>query len=843
MVASASGIGSKRSQRRSKSEIKRGQSRPVPVPVNQDAIPLVLRQRAQWVAWKWERRENTRTGKAEWTKPPIDVHTGKHASSTNPSTWTTFQHAFDYYRQHRPDIDGPGFVFTSEAGIVGVDLDECRDPETGTIDDWANEIIARFRSYTEVSPTQTGVKIFVRGTLPEGERNRCGNIELYSRARFFTVTGNQLPGTPPTVEERQAELEELQRSLKQDTRSKGKTSQRAGNQASMSDLELVEKAKNASDGAKFSRLWSGDISGYPSHSEADQALCNLLAFWTGRDAARIDALFRQSGLFRDKWEREDYRRKTIEKTLAGRTEFYSPNGQAHNSGATASTGGTPPPPNDTGHAGSEDAGSRPSTPEAEDDPHRLARLILEEHRKPDGLGLRYWREEFRFWNGTVYRTLPAKELRAQACQRIKEEFDRLAAQAARHRKQGQSVKDNGKKTPPVARKVTAQLLTNTLQALAGMTLLPSTVEPPTWLEGQDPFTAGELLTCNNGLIHLPSFVSAQDYSHALTPRFFSPNGLGYDFNPNAGQPVEWLRFLKRVWPADRDADTSAALQEWFGYCLLPDTRQHKILMIVGPKRSGKGTIARVLRALIGIDNTTAPTLAGLGSNFGLWPLLGKTLAIISDARLSGRSDAAIVVERLLSISGEDAQTIDRKCMSHVTTKLPVRFVILTNELPRLSDASGAIVSRIIVLRQTLSWYGQEDIHLTDRLLRELPSILLWAIDGWKRLQERGCFVQPMSGQMLIADLEDLASPVSAFIRERCTLQEGAEIFVRDLFAAWKSWCEEKGRKGPGTEQSFGRDLRAALPALNMRQPRLGDGRVRVYEGIRLRELGDEEGEN
>ena len=112
-------------------------------------------------------------------------------------------------------------------------------------------------------------------------------------------------------------------------------------------------------------------------------------------------------------------------------------------------------------------------------------------------------------------------------------------------------------------------------------------------------------------------------------------------------------------------------------------------MIVGPKRSGKGTIARILARLVGLANVCVLMLAGLGTNFGLWPLLGKTLAIISDARLSGRTDAAVVVERLLSISGEDAQTVDRKNLSQVTCKLPGRFAILTNELPRLNDASGA----------------------------------------------------------------------------------------------------------------------------------------------------------
>src|SRR5262249_30425752 len=137
-----------------------------------------------------------------------------------------------------------------------------------------------------------------------------------------------------------------------------------------------------------------------------------------------------------------------------------------------------------------------------------------------------------------------------------------------------------------------------------------------------------------------------------------------------------------------------------------------------------------LRALVGIENTAAPTLAGLSDRFGLSALLDKSLAIISDARLSGRSDSAVVAERLLSVSGEDAQTVDRKHLDMVTTKLAARFVILTNELPRIADASGALMSRMIVLRLTKSWLDHEDTELTDKLLTELPSVLQWAIDGY-----------------------------------------------------------------------------------------------------------------
>jgi putative DNA primase/helicase len=220
----------------------------------------------------------------------------------------------------------------------------------------------------------------------------------------------------------------------------------------------------------------------------------------------------------------------------------------------------------------------------------------------------------------------------------------------------------------------------------------------------------------------------------------------------------------------------------------------------------------------------------------LWPLVGKTVGIIHDARLSGKADVAAITERLLSISGEDALTVDRKNLPPVTAKLAVRFILLTNELPRLADASGALVSRMVLLRLVKSWYGIEDTALTHRLLAERPGILLWAIAGWQRLQERGHFIQPDAGKELVGELEDLSSPVGAFVRECCILGPAYQVPVADLFSAWKAWCEAKGRKEPGTQQGFGRDLLAAVPTLRRLQPRDGQDRYRAYEGIGLRPI-------
>jgi putative DNA primase/helicase len=245
----------------------------------------------------------------------------------------------------------------------------------------------------------------------------------------------------------------------------------------------------------------------------------------------------------------------------------------------------------------------------------------------------------------------------------------------------------------------------------------------------------------------------------------------------------------------------------------------------------------VLQALVGPANVTGPTLSSLATNFGLSALLGRSVAIVSDARLSGRADTAVITERLLSISGEDALLVDRKFRDALTAKLNTRFVILSNELPRLLDSSGALASRLILLRLTQSWFGREDHHLLNRLLPELPGILLWAVEGWRRLRERGRFLQPKSAAVLVEELEDLTSPVGAFVRECCRVAQGERVEVGELYAAWRSWCDRHGQQ-PGTGETFGRDLRAAVPTIDKARPRTQDGRSHFYTGIRLRRATD-----
>jgi putative DNA primase/helicase len=441
---------------------------------------------------------------------------------------------------------------------------------------------------------------------------------------------------------------------------------------------------------------------------------------------------------------------------------------------------------------------------SEIDPAEEAKAFLDTSVTDGVPKLRFWRGSFIVWHNRRYRELPHAEARGHLIQSLNTTYCRLS----RH------------------------VTDNVMDQLRAQAMLPGDLEPPAWI-GDPPrdWPADEVLVAKNALVHLPSLLRDEDCAIDPTPRFFSTMALEYDFRSDAPRPDAWLAFLGQLWPDD--PQSIGTLQEWVGYCLTGDTRQQKMLLLIGPKRSGKGTIARVLRALIGPANVAGPTLAGIATNFGLWPLIGKSLAIVNDARLSGRSDQAVVVERLLSITGEDALTVDRKFLEPWTGKLPTRLMIISNELPRLSDSSGALVGRMILLRLTDSFFGREDPDLTKKLLAELPGILLWAVEGWRRLRERGRFTQPDSAIELLEDMSDLSSPVGQFIHDCCLTGPEYHVSVADLYRAWQIWCERKGRKQAGTEQTFGRDLLAAVSGIGHYRTRNGDQRSRGYQGIGL----------
>lgn len=443
------------------------------------------------------------------------------------------------------------------------------------------------------------------------------------------------------------------------------------------------------------------------------------------------------------------------------------------------------------------------------------RLVADRFTNADGMPMiRAWRGGYCSWDGRCWPERDAATIRSEIYSYLEHAVYEVETPAGTILKPWDPTKAK---------------IANAIEALAAVTHLAPTVEPPAWLAGDGLPDPHDLVVTANGILHLPD---RELLPH--DPRLFVGHSVPFAYDPDAAEPTRWLAFLADLW--DDDPDSVALLQQMFGYALSGDTSLQKIMLLVGPTRAGKGVIARVLTSLLGRHNVGAPTLAGLTTNFGLQDLIGKTLAIVSDARLGPKANVQALAERLLSVSGEDSITIDRKYKDPWTGRLDVRFMLLTNELPRFTDASGALAKRFIVLVLSKTFYGKEDSGLLARLLPELPGIMNWALDGLDRLRARHQFSEPGSAREAIRELEDLSSPMTAFLRDRCTVRRDLLVSVDDLWAAWKAWAEDQSQHH-GTKQTFGRDLRAVVPGLHVSRPRDGEHK-RAYVGLTLGSEGN-----
>jgi len=258
-------------------------------------------------------------GNEKLTKIPFIAGIDKEAKTNDPGTWKTFDEVIKAF-QNNNAASGIGYVFSADDPFCFIDLDSCI--KNGNINDDSKYIIDQLNSYTEISQSGNGIHIIIKALLPKGSGNRKDKFEIYTQGRFCAMTGNLLNGHNKKIAERQTEIDQIcaeifkKPKLKQTTKP---TSQRKNN---LSENEIIELCRKAANKDKFNKLFAGDTSDYPSASEADSALCWILAFYT-RDVGQILNIVKMSGLYDIKWEREDYQNKTIKAALEGVTETYT----------------------------------------------------------------------------------------------------------------------------------------------------------------------------------------------------------------------------------------------------------------------------------------------------------------------------------------------------------------------------------------------------------------------------------------------------------------------------------------------------------------------------------------
>ena len=267
-----------------------------PCPVQPEQIPDVLRVYPQWVCWRYVPQR----GKEKPAKQPVNPHTLHSAGVHWANTWASFDDAYAAYDAHRAlGIDGIGFVLTRDDPFVGLDLDHCM--MESELDTAAQTVVENMASYTEVSPSGTGLRILV--ACSEFHRNvRTADLELYSHSRFLTLTGHHLEGTPPAIATVMPAA--LQALLRVEREPNVPTRVEHASPVPDADGMALWAHIFAHDkyGAQHERRFYGDLSrDRNDHSLAVIRMLNTLARWTDGDAARMRALMLLSPLANEKW--------------------------------------------------------------------------------------------------------------------------------------------------------------------------------------------------------------------------------------------------------------------------------------------------------------------------------------------------------------------------------------------------------------------------------------------------------------------------------------------------------------------------------------------------------------
>lgn len=760
--------------------------RPDPLALEADSVPEKLRQRDAWVCWRYKWDDD----RDEWTKVPVDASGGGFASSTDEDTWSSFASAVAYHERSKTDTDGVGYVVHDEDTVVGLDLDDCRDATTGELEDWASDVIDAVPTYAEASPSGTGLRLFGIGFMPDGKTrsdvdDADGHIEMYETGRYLTVTGATVDDAHDEVRQVNDEIAEIhaeyiasddadteQSELAEDggteAVSGGDTPTPGGDSSGsvdLSDTDLVEKAKNAENGDKFDRLWNGRTAGYKSHSEARQALANLLAFWTRGDESRMLRLFKQSDLCRGDDDIRTFENYEIPTALDGRTDYYEPD-------------------TDDGDT------DRPNTPGESLD-------------SDDGMDVSLTPSQVRAWAGLGededISDLTDRE-KAACVWDLVVEHDETHVRVRRDNGSLWAY-DDGVWKPEGERALrhagrralgSMNYGQNVLAELKAQARSDPRVEVEADEFGLSPGT----IAVENGLVYLDAAADGggDDAIRELEPEDYALAQLPVRYDPDATAD-EWKEFVGQV----VEPDKIEAVQEYAGYALHRGGMPHsKALLLVGSGSNGKTTFLNVIRALLGPEHTTSKPVHKFDEDnhvADLYGVLANIDADLSEGSLS--SEGIATFKRLVGGDEIDARKLYEDAFSFTPT---AKHLYACNQVPDVStyvsDHDIAFWRRWIIV-EFPNYFPPDarDPELEQRLTTDesLSGVLNWAIDGWKRMVDQDGFTNIESHDKTRQAWQSWGESVEKFIADCVERDEDApRLTTGDAYARYQAWCRDIG---------------------------------------------------
>lgn len=449
-----------------------------------------------------------------------------------------------------------------------------------------------------------------------------------------------------------------------------------------------------------------------------------------------------------------------------------------------------------------------------DDPITAADRIL--RKRPH---IVRFRSSFYEWGQSEgYAELPDEEIENIACvccnELVSEENERRIVIA----------EADGKK--PKLVKTTNSYVRDTIAQLRARVVCPPNNENPAWLRSP-LIPVKDAIPVQNGVLDI-----SKRRLLPPTPNFFSVGRSAATYVPNAKCP-KWQSFLD----ASLVGDTGSIklLQEWFGYVISEDMRHHKMMMLGGASRSGKGTIGRVLSKLVGDSRTITPSLPQLGTPFGLQSFLDARLAFFGDVRHSGSRQNQHVLETLLSLTGGDSLNIDRKFKTPIRNyRVRAKLMLAFNGLPDFRENSAALINRILYIHFPVSFIDRENTNLTSELLSELPGILNWSLDGYERLLANNRFTKVPRVEEHLNLMTVSQCQMKQFLSDCCEVREDLTCLKTEVYKLYLAWAQRTCQRTVYNEVHFYRNLLSEVPNLTSSRPRLADGtRPRVLSGLRL----------
>jgi putative DNA primase/helicase len=658
----------------------------LPNPFN---IPEELKSLNQWVLWKYEIDTNSK-GEKRLTKIPYQITpatAGKEAKAkpNDSKTWGSFEEAYSILADSikRKGYHGLGFVFSEHDRFVGVDIDHVFDPESEEWNDFALDEVLKLNSYAELSPSNTGAHVIVRGSKPP-ERCRSNNWEMYEAGRYFTFTGNHIPETPKEIREAPEALKDLySRRINKDAgetqkKGRGRPKKNVVIKANLTDSEVIEKCRRAKNYEAFEALYNGKFDNYVSQSDADLALCRRLAFYT-KSPEQIDRIFRTSGLFRSKWEREDYRADTINKAIESTPETYNPNYKKEKDKKT----------------------------KIEITFDEIGDRILENHNiftMRDNGELFIYQDGYYSNEGSesVLDTI----IRDTQIEIYKEKWEEAT----------------GEDEPEKIDKATSKRVSEVLAYIRAYTYVS---------RSQIDIEQDGYVNFKNGLFDLKEWKLKPH-----TPEVRSIAQVPAVYNPTAECP-NIKDYMNTCELPQEDQDV---LIEFAGYCLISDVSLQRAVMLYGSGSNGKSVFINLLKVILGKSYVSGESLQNLETDkYRVANLYGKRLNAFPDLK-----DTPLQTNEVFNtLTGNDLELTGERKYQHSFSFRPTTKLLFSANKPPFAHSDNYAYYRRWILIKFPKTFEKEEIkeRLIDDLTteEEISGFINLMLEGLERLQKNRKF--------------------------------------------------------------------------------------------------------